>query len=153
MIALFPLSQPATLAAVLEKLQPDTTPAWGRMNAQQMIEHLDGIVRHSASDEGTEILSPEETLPKLRRWLETDKPLPKDFMNPVYKDRPPAHPDLETAIRSLHEGLAHFHQVYDLHPEHTSPHPVFGYLDYEGWLRFHQKHFRHHLTQFGLLEE
>lgn len=153
MIALFPLSQPATLAAILEELRPGTPPKWGSMQAQQMIEHLDVIVRHSAGNKEITVVSSEEMLPKLRRWLETDKPLQRMIENPTFRNTTLLHPDLNTAIRSLHEGLAHFHHVYTASPEHTSTHPVFGPLDYEGWMRFHQKHFRHHLTQFGLLEE
>ncbi len=153
MIALFPLSQPATLTAILEELQPGTPPKWGSMNAQQMIEHLDGIVRHSAGDNELAVTSPAELLPKLLRWLETDKPLQKMIENPAFSNTTLLHPDLDTAIQSLHKGLAYFHHVYNTSPGRTSTHPVFGPLDYEGWMRFHQKHFRHHLTQFGLLEE
>mgnify|MGYP003579891142 CR=1 FL=1 len=139
MIVLFPLSQPATLGVVLEKLQPGTAPLWGGMSAQQMVEHLDVIVRHSASDKEIAVSSPAEMLPKLRQWLDTDKPLQRNIRNPLFNNEPCVHPDLDAAIRSLHEGIALFHETFAEAPEHTSPHPVFGYLDYEGWLRFHQK--------------
>lgn len=151
MIVLFPLSQPATLGVVLEKLLPDTAPLWGNMSAQQMVEHLDAIVRYSAGDKETAVTSPPEMLPKLRQWLETDKPLQRNLRNPLFDNEPCVHPGLDAAIRSLHEGIAVFHEAFALAPDRTLPHPVFGHLDYEGWLRFHQKHFRHHFTQFGLL--
>jgi hypothetical protein len=151
MVTLFPLSERSTLSGVLNKLQPDTQPAWGIMDAQQMIEHLDLILQYTFSGEQTSVFTPAEQVEKVKRFLWSDKPLPRLFRNPAMDDVIVQYPDLNTAIQSLYNTLENFHQYYKEHPSYETTHPIFGMLNYEGWLRFHQKHFQHHLTQFGLL--
>lgn len=152
MKALFPLSEQTTLAAVLQKLQPDTPPEWGIMNAQQMIEHLDLIIQYTFSGEQTQVFTPAEQVEKVRLFLWSDKTImPMLFRNPAMDDVVVQYPDLDTAIQHLYKTLEDFHQYYAAHPSYETTHPIFGMLGYEGWLRFHQKHFIHHLTQFNLL--
>ncbi|WP_341834736.1 DUF1569 domain-containing protein [Chitinophaga pollutisoli] len=153
METLFPLAQADILVPMLKRLAPDAQPRWGAMTAQQMIEHLDTILQYSISDKPIPILTPEEQLPQIVQWLRTSKPLPRGFNNPLIPVGPPLHPDLQTANQHLMASLERFFQHYNEFPSHTAIHIVFGSLGYEDWQRFHQKHFQHHFTQFGLLEE
>lgn len=151
MVTLFPLSSPAALSAVLQKLQPDTPPEWGIMYAQQMIEHLDIIIRYTFSGEQVQVFTPAEQVDKVKWFLWTDKPFPRLFRNPVMDDVVVKYPNLPAAIQALHKTLEDFYTYYEAHPSYQTTHPIFGMLDYEGWLRFHQKHFEHHFSQFNLL--
>ncbi|WP_298712231.1 DUF1569 domain-containing protein [Chitinophaga sp.] len=153
MQTLFPLAQADILIPMLDRLASDTQPRWGAMNAQQMIEHLDTILQYSISDQPIAILTPEAQLPHVVQWLRTDKPLPRGFNNPLIPVGPHRHPDLTAANQHLLVSLKRFFQHYTASPSHTSTHIVFGPLGYEDWQRFHQKHFQHHFTQFGLLDE
>lgn len=150
---LFPLAQSHVLLPLLERLTPDAPPRWGAMQAQQMIEHLEFVVNYSISDTPIPILTPEKQLGQVVEWLRTSKPLPRGFNSPLITIGPLKYPDLPAAGSRLVESLSAFFRHYAEHPTHQSIHPVFGKIDYEDWLRFHQKHFQHHFTQFGLLEE
>ncbi|MEM7659352.1 MAG: DUF1569 domain-containing protein, partial [Bacteroidota bacterium] len=59
---------------------------------------------------------------------------------------------LDQARAKLTQAMEGFHRAFAEDPERTFNHPAFGPLNYAGWLRFHQKHVVHHLTQFGLLK-
>ncbi len=149
---LFSLAQTDILVPLLNRLEPSATPAWGTMNAQQMIEHLESTLLYSVSDQPVQVLVPPEKLPQMVEWLRTDKPLTRGFRNPLIMEGPNRHPDLQTAIQHMQNALAGFFRFYAENPAHQAIHIVFGTIGYEDWLRFHQKHFRHHFTQFGLLE-
>ena len=150
---LFPLAQADVLLPLLERLAPDTQPRWGSMNAQRMIEHLDGILQFSVSNKPAPVITPEEKLPHLLQWLRTDKPLSRGISSPAANEGPLLHPDLSTATNHLLASLQEFFRHYSENPSHQAIHVYFGPIGYEDWQRFHQKHFRHHFTQFGLLEE
>lgn len=150
---LFPLAQTNVLIPLLNRLAPSAIPVWGSMNAQQMIEHLESTLLHSIGDMPVQLLVPPEKLPQMIEWLHTEKPLTRGFRNPLVKEGPNRYPDLETAIHHMVTALAGFFRFYAENPAHQAIHIVFGSIGYEDWQRFHQKHFRHHFTQFGLLEE
>ena len=140
---------------VLEKLQPDTTPHWGRMNAQQMVEHLTSAVRMSTGAIPVRVFTPEEKLAKAKQGLLSERPLPQGFQAPFLPPDPlpPAFGNLSEAKAALLNAMADFHAFYQKEEkDFRLPHPIFGPLNYEEWIVFHNKHFRHHLSQFGLVE-
>ncbi len=153
MVILFPLAQAAELMPLLERLTPDTQPRWGSMTPQRMIEHLEGTIQFGLSNQPVAIITPAEKLPQFVQWLRSDKPLSKGQQSPVATDAPLKYPDLQTAIHHLSDTLQAFFRHYEENPSHEATHAYFGPIGFEDWQRFHQKHFRHHLTQFGLLEE
>lgn len=57
---------------------------------------------------------------------------------------------LGEAINALKEEVHFFYSLFKLQPKSKISHPVFGMLNFEEWLLFHQKHAVHHLKQFGL---
>lgn len=149
---LFPLAQADVLIPLLERLSPGATPRWGSMSAQQMIEHLDSTLHYSVSDKIIPVVTPAEKLPQFVQWLRSDKPLAKGVQSPL-----PAgdlqYPDLLSAINHMLASLQAFFRHYAENPSHQAIHVLFGPIGYDDWQRFHQKHFQHHLTQFGLLDE
>jgi hypothetical protein len=71
-----------------------------------------------------------------------------DFATPEMKLR---HEEIELAIDEFVEEWLEFEELYTSHPDHTEIHPYYGPMNYNMWLRLHQKHLTHHFEQFGLL--
>ncbi|MFN2373552.1 MAG: DUF1569 domain-containing protein [Cyclonatronaceae bacterium] len=146
-------SQLTTLVNTLGNLTPDTQPLWGGMTAQHMVEHLTSALMLSNGDISIGQNTEENKIPAMRAFLMSDRPMPRNFRSPANGDGLPRlkHTDLEKAVAALTKALARFHQYHEKNPGAKPVNPVFGPLSYEEWIQFHQKHFQHHLTQFGLI--
>lgn len=138
---------------VLENLTEDAKPEWGKMSAQQMIEHLCLTFRLSNGKEKTEFFGEEEKLPVLKRMLMRDSALPKNFSSPANSKEPLpcVYSGLPDAIDALREEMEDFYECHTDNPGIKFTHPTFGDLDKEEWEHFHNKHITHHFSQFGLM--
>ena len=140
---------------LLETLQPGTPAKWGKMNAQQMVEHVADFFKVSGNKIQFGILTPEEHLPKYMDFLHSDKAFRENTKAPaaVLPEEPLAerNPGLPEAIAELKSEVAFFNDYFSEDPERRTAHPVFGNLNYEEWVLLHYKHVQHHLKQFGLL--
>jgi oxepin-CoA hydrolase/3-oxo-5,6-dehydrosuberyl-CoA semialdehyde dehydrogenase len=128
----------------LKNLQADTVGKWGKMNAQQMVEHVAGFFKVS---------TPVEHLPKYKEFLLSDKEFRENTKAPVLPDDPlPLHfTNLKEAIADLCKEVNSFYEKFEKDKGLKTQHPVFGDLNFEEWVLLHYKHVVHHLKQFGLL--
>jgi oxepin-CoA hydrolase/3-oxo-5,6-dehydrosuberyl-CoA semialdehyde dehydrogenase len=138
----------------LTPLRDDTRPHWGRMTAQQMIEHLLWAFELSNGEAHVECPIPEPQRQRLKAFLYDNRPTPREFMNPVLTaGLPPLrHKGLAEAVASLRAAVYHFVHKAASSSDATPTHPVFGPIGMEEWARAHFKHTYHHLLQFGLVE-
>jgi hypothetical protein len=67
----------------LAALKYDDVALWGKMTPQHMVEHLILAIQMSNGKLKYDCLSPVERLPTLRRFLFSDRPLQKMFINPA----------------------------------------------------------------------
>jgi oxepin-CoA hydrolase/3-oxo-5,6-dehydrosuberyl-CoA semialdehyde dehydrogenase len=124
------------------------------MTAQHMVEHLVQSVRVSnGKKQLQELRIPEEKVPVRYAFLWSDQPLPR-YIGATNPEQP--LPDLQyasipEALAVLEQELVIFEAYFKEHPDQKFLHPSFGKLNYQDWIRFHEKHFTHHFTQFGLL--
>lgn len=140
------------LVELLDKLSPDTKPSWGHMNAQQMVEHLSDSIKISSGKLILPLEVPEEKIPKMQAFLESDKAMAKNIEVPfAKKDTPLRHEELALAIDEFLLEWIDFEEFFGENPESRTSHPYYGPLNYEQWLRLHAKHFTHHFEQFGLI--
>ena len=139
--------------AALDGLDDNTGARWGRMTAQQMIEHLLWAVELSTGRAETECPIPEAERPGMKRFLHSNHPTPHEFMNPVLASGLPAlrYASLDQARSALRLELERFLEE-PASAKGLRIHPIFGPIDHEDWHRAHYKHLRHHLSQFGLVE-
>lgn len=137
----------------ISHLSADTEPLWGKMNVQQMIEHVTGFFKVSTDQLHFPMVTPEEHLPKYKEFLLSDKQFRENTKAPVLPEEPlpVAEPDLNTAKSQLKDAIENFFAFYELYPDKKIPHPVFGPLNFEEWILLHYKHVTHHARQFGLL--
>lgn len=140
------------LRGLLQKLEPGTIPLWGKMNAQQMVEHLVDQVEYT---NGKKIpycdFPPDEAERAKREMFLTNPDIPKNlFLSHLPEHF--AYSSLETAIEQFILALDAFDEYFKT-PGATAIHGAYGPMDYKEWIFWHNKHFTHHFKQFGLIPE
>jgi hypothetical protein len=139
------------IIARIEKIQVSSARCWGRMNSHQMLCHLADSFRVTI---GEKPVTPVGGKPqKLMKWLALNLPVswPKGVETRPEVDQdlggtPPADfaADREELLRLLHRFTG-VPRDFDWHP-----HPMFGMMSDEEWMRWGYLHTDHHLRQFGV---
>lgn len=138
------------------KSLPAGAPAkWGKMNAQQMVEHTATIYVVSTGKIKFDLITPEEHLPKYMEFLYSDKEFRENTKAPAQvlgeETVPLRYSTMNEALAKLEEAIVYFVTYFTDNPKLKTMHPVFGPLNYEEWVLLHYKHVTHHLRQFGLM--
>lgn len=142
------------LVRYLQTLHPATAPHWGKMNVQQMIEHLSGDALRIAN--GTikmeTILTPPESLQRMREFIMTDKPFKENIKNPLLsaEPKPLVNATVQGAIGELQMELICFFEVFEQKPGLVTRNPFYGDLNFDQNVQLLYKHTLHHLRQFGV---
>lgn len=142
------------LLSLLAQLDEKRNPLFGILTPQHMIEHLQMVVSVSNGRTIMECRLPPEKVDFIKAtYLTSENEMPKGVKFPGSKDTLPElqHANIPTAIRALMQEILAFHDHFRAHPDHKPVHPYFGSLDYQEWMRLHNKHFVHHFKQFELL--
>lgn len=142
------------LFSLLADINVDTAAKWGKMNAQQMIEHLVDFFNVSVEKIIFPVVTPEEHLPKFKEFLLSDKQFRENTKAPssvLGEDPLPLRcADIETAKQRLKNAVQDFIAYFNEQPGRITNHPAFGPLNYDEWIQLHYKHVTHHLRQFGI---
>jgi oxepin-CoA hydrolase/3-oxo-5,6-dehydrosuberyl-CoA semialdehyde dehydrogenase len=137
----------------LQSLPADAKGKWGKMNGQQMVEHVAGFFKVSTDKIKFPLVTPVEHLPKFKDFLLSDKEFRENTKAPadVVPEEPVAvsKSSMKEALEELREEVNHFVKYFEDHPGARTTHPVFGELDFDEWVLLHYKHVTHHLKQFG----
>jgi oxepin-CoA hydrolase/3-oxo-5,6-dehydrosuberyl-CoA semialdehyde dehydrogenase len=144
-----------SLDQCLSKLTEESTPAWGAMTAQQMVEHLEYTYRIASGEiQDFEIATPEKVLEKVAATLWDYNKMPKEYNFPLYEAGiQPAlkHENLAFAKAALLKARQEYLDFYKKSPKATTKNVVFGTLNKYEWYLMERKHLNHHFEQFGLL--
>jgi len=141
---------------LINDLKDNTKPLWGNMTAQHMVEHLILVVQTSNGKIIlSECMNPPKKYPLLKRILQSSRPLPRNFVNTVVGAglKPLVYKNLQSAKEDLIVEIQNFNLFFKKNPEAKPLNVTFGPLSHKEWILFHNKHFTHHLTQFGLIVE
>lgn len=140
---------------LLQNISEQQIPLWGKMNAQQMLEHLNDFFEVSIEKIIFPLVTPEEYLPKYREFLYSDKWFKENTKAPssVLGDDPlPLRiTSIMAAKDKLQETVHSFFEFFKTKPGTKTMHPVFGLLSFEEWVMLHYKHVMHHYRQFALI--
>lgn len=134
-------------------IQPNALPIWGKMNPQQMVEHLVEYVGIAYGKVPVDqILSDEARVAKMQMFLHTEKPFMENTPNPLMPSEPPATTmaNMEDAIHTLQASINEFFNTYEHNPALVLSNAFFGELNFELQVRLLYKHTKHHLRQFGV---
>ena len=142
------------LQQTLSLLNSSSPALWGRMDAQQMVEHLTVLFEISNKKQEIVILTPEKYLHKSQAFLMSDELMPKKFVAKFLPIDPNPYSctSLDQAASQLLATFDSYHTYWNGIEEETLNHPVFGRLNKEKWDRAHNKHIQHHFLQFGLVK-
>ena len=138
---------------LLQKIDFTTKPQWGKMNAQQMLEHVSGFFKLSTDKLHMPLVTAPENLPKFKAFLTSEKEFRENTRAPVLPEDPiPVRTkDITEARTELEQEVKDFFDFFRDDPKKTTLHPVFGDLNSSEWVLLHYKHVKHHLKQFGVM--
>jgi len=139
---------------LLASLDPKATPAWGRMSAQQMVEHLAWLFDTSTGTAAPVACNvPEPQRKQFKPFLSNQMQCPRDLKNPaIGSGLPPLKfPTLAAAVTEWNAARRRFSEFKESNSSPARVHPLLGSLNHEEWSCFHFKHVFHHLLQFGLV--
>ncbi len=143
------------LIPALTNLRADTPARWGKMNAQQMLEHLEDFFDVSTERKIYNLVTPADQLPLYKQFLYSDKKFRENTLAPKEilgeEPLPVRTSSLEQAKQQLQQAINHFFTYFNEQPGKQTMHPVFGLLNLEDWILLHYKHVTHHCRQFSLI--
>jgi hypothetical protein len=134
----------------IERLTPDSTPKWGKMNVTQMLKHCSKVFGIPLSEKPIPRVFIGYIIgPLFKKQLYNDKPWKKNlattpFLKTTEDDLSFNH-ERQTLIDCIHQFCNKDPKQISVHP-----HPVFGKFDETQWGQAMYKHLDHHLTQFGV---
>jgi hypothetical protein len=142
-----------TVGTLLAELRPGTSPRWGGMRPQDMVEHLVWAFELSTGRARVACLMPDTQVARARAFLASDRPMPREFKNPILLGGLPPlrYASLREATSVLDREIQSFLRQ-PTEPDPSYMHPVFGAIGIRDWHRMHYKHTYHHLQQFGLID-
>ncbi|GAA4742913.1 DUF1569 domain-containing protein [Flavisolibacter ginsenosidimutans] len=138
-----------TLVRRIQKLQPDSAPLWGRMNATEMLLHMNRV--HEQLLNTPPVKKGTSLRQYIGRWLflYLVPGFPKNARTPKRNDTKgqidaSAFEEQKQKFIALIQRFPHHQQSIEL------PHPYFGDLNTKQWGFAGYKHANHHLRQFGV---
>jgi oxepin-CoA hydrolase/3-oxo-5,6-dehydrosuberyl-CoA semialdehyde dehydrogenase len=124
---------------------------WGKMNFNQMLEHLIDACKNGSGDIAFDTFhSPEERLPAMQAFLMTDKLFKPETKNAMMSEEPAPvkNENTNTLLDELQSQLNRFYERFNQDENLVVRNPIFGDLNEELWTRLLYKHCIHHLNQF-----
>jgi len=140
---------------LFKSLPADKKGKWGKMNAQQMLEHVSAFFYVSTENIKFDLVTPAEQLPKYKAFLLSDKEFRENTKAPGNvigeEPLPLRYSTMNEALEKLAASISDFQSYFKEKPDKKTLHPVFGELNFEEWVLLHYKHVTHHLRQFELI--
>lgn len=137
---------------LLGNLNPDTTPNFGLMTPQHMVEHLTMVIKTSVKRYGDPIVPPTKGQLGFKKFIQKGAVM-KHFPSDKTKDDLPElrYATLDEALAQIPIAVERFYAHYEAHPVFISYSRMAGELNFEELELLHYMHTRYHLWQFGLL--
>jgi len=125
---------------------------FGKMTPQHMVEHLTLTVKIAYKIKWPEFEANENQLAQKEMLLNTNMDFPIGLKAPGSDGElmQLKYSGLEEAKEHLLRSIQEYHDFFNTQPEVLTVHPRLCWLTYSEWERFHEKHFKHHLGQFGV---
>ena len=143
------------LITYLQRLDPSTSPQWGKMSVQQMVEHYGGDAVRNANGrlKMEKIITPPENLDRMREFMLSEKPFKENTKNPLMGEEPLPlrYKTVQAAIGALQQELIYFFEAFEKNPLLITRNPFYGDLNFEQNVQLLYKHALHHLRQFGVV--
>lgn len=137
---------------LLESISPETVPAFGKMNAQQMVEHMSYAFKQASGLIPLRSNQPEEVTQKMYQFMMSDRPFKDNTPNSFLPDEPEPvlYSGMKEAIEVLKKDIEFFESVFSDQSDRRIHNPFFGNLNQQEWIHLLHKHAWHHLRQFHI---
>jgi len=137
---------------LLATIDPVLLPLWGKMNAQQMVEHMADSFQIANGKDPKDCVTPPEHIEKMQAFLMSDKPFRENTKNPQMADEPAdvRYEDINDSLGELQGEIDDFFDVFEQDKHKIITNPFYGDLDFDKWVLLLYKHSLHHLRQFGV---
>ena len=137
---------------ILNKLDDQTQPIWGKLTPQEMVEHLTDMLKIASGETKQNLLIPFEKIESMQRFLETEKEMVQNIEVPFApKERVLRNESISDAIDELVEQWIAFEEHYE-NEDTKELHPYYGELNFDQWNKLNSKHLTHHFKQFSLIK-
>jgi oxepin-CoA hydrolase/3-oxo-5,6-dehydrosuberyl-CoA semialdehyde dehydrogenase len=141
------------LFALLRSLDPHAAPLFGKMTPQHMVEHLTSTVKMANGKMPVQLKVNEESAKATKAAvIYTDYQMEPGIKSALLGDDPPPYvnKNITDAIAELKKELSDFDEYFKQHPDMVPVQHRMGALTHDEWVMLYNKHFAHHLRQFGL---
>ena len=150
------LENKSELKALLKKMKGNEKPEFGLMSPQHMIEHLALSIKFSNGKTPQKNVFEQEMAKKIKFHIaQTKNEMKPGFKTPILPMDKLLDLDFENigeATDNLLTEIKDFEQFKLKNPNMKPINPVMGEMQWSEWETFHNKHIRHHLRQFKLIE-
>jgi|TARA_B110000093_G_C12744039_1_gene315627 oxepin-CoA hydrolase/3-oxo-5,6-dehydrosuberyl-CoA semialdehyde dehydrogenase len=144
------------LEVLLKKLNGNEKAEFGLMTPQHMIEHLALSIKFSNGKAPQKFVFEKEMAKKIKFHItQTKNEMKPGFKTPILPKNELLDLNFENigeAINNLITEIKDFVQFKRENPKMKPINPVMGEMELSDWGIFHNKHIRHHLRQFKLIE-
>ena len=151
----FPEIDRAFVERHLDKLKEDTSPKWGLMSAQHMVEHFEYFAQLGLRKIPCKVYTPEKYLEGTQESLWDYKEMPVQYEHPMLQKGTTEalrYESLAAAKEALIKTWDEIEIFFKENPGATLLNPIFGECNEEMWELMNKKHYYHHFKQFGLIE-
>lgn len=140
---------------ILDNTKHNPKALWGKMNFQEMVEHMWYSVAMATGKFQNPLISPIDKLEQMKAFAVSDKPFRENTPNPIIGENPMPlrHENLNSSIRELEAEIQFFKKIYESNPKLTAQNPFFGEMNFQEWVALFYKHANHHLKHFGLINQ
>lgn len=132
---------------------PNKTPLWGKMNLQQMVEHMSESIRIANGKLSFPLMTPEERVPAMVAFVRSEKEFKPNTKNALMGEEPEPlrQKDMEAALAEYETEIQAMKNHFEKNSGTVLLNPFFGELDFNDWIQLLWKHEVHHLKQFALI--
>lgn len=137
----------------LSVLKENSKPLFGKMNAQQMIEHLSAVTQIANGNWNINVFVSDDKTTRRKPFLDTENELQTGFKASFLAEEPNLlkFNSIDEAVNDLINQINLFVKVFTDDKNRKVVHPFFGELNFDYWKKFQVKHFTHHFKQFDLV--
>ena len=139
---------------LVRSADPNVMPVFGKMNLQQMVEHVSYAVRNANGKLSFELLTPPERVEAMQHFVRSEKEFKPNTKNVLLGEEPEPvkNKNITSALKEYEMEIKDFQNYFAKDPNAVLMNPFFGPLNFSDWCDLLYKHEVHHLKQFKLIE-
>ena len=126
-----------TFPNLVRAADPKTNPAWGKMNLQQMVEHMSESIRIANGKLSFPLMTPEERVPAMVAFVRSEKEFKPNTKNALMGEEPEPlrQKNMEDALAEYQTEIQAMKDHFEKNSGTVLLNPFFGELDFNDWIQ------------------